>query len=132
METDLNTRLEPMLRQAQLLFPKSNDVADAKEFQKVYSEICRLMLDQQVIQSLWHEPLLLQLNWLFKERPPNPQIFGGLTNQLRERESEAKLVNDLFFSILSNSFSAEDVYKTLSSIRAPEQSLLSRFVASGH
>ncbi|MEQ1844469.1 MAG: ribonuclease HIII [Nitrospira sp.] len=90
------------------------------------------MLDQQAIQSLWHEPLLLQLNWLFKEAPPNPQLFGGLTNQLKERELEARLVNDLFFGILSHSFSAEDVYKALSAICAMNQPLLPRFIASGY
>lgn len=132
METDLNTRLESLLRQAQLLFPKSNDVAETRGFQQIYNEICRLVLDPQVIQSLWHEPLLLQLNLLFKERPPNPQLFGGLTNQLKEREPEVKLINDLFFGILSHSFSAEDVYRMLSSVRTPEQSLLPRFFASGH
>ncbi len=132
MQTGLIIRLESLLRQAQLLFPKSNDVADARDFKEVYGEICRLALDQQAIQSLWHEPLLLQLNWLFKEAPPNPQLFGRLTNQLKEREPEARLVNDLFFGILSYSFSAEDVYKALSAICTLNQSLLPQFIASGY
>jgi len=133
MNTDLITRLESLLRQAQLLFPKSNDVADGREFQEAYGEICQLVLNQPAIQSLWHEPLLLQLNWLFKEKPPDPQFYGRFTSLLKAREPEISLINDLFFGILNHSFSSEDVYKILSAICTLNQSLLPRFiVASGH
>lgn len=132
MNTELITRLESLLRQAQLLFPKSNDVVEAKEFREVYGEICQLVLNPQAVQSLWHEPLLLQLNWFFKERPPNTQLYGSLTNQLMNKEPEVTLINDLFFGILHHAVSSENIYKILSAACTLDQSLLPRFIAIGH
>jgi ribonuclease HIII len=130
--TDITSKLESLLRQAQLLFPKSTGDADSRAFKEVYDDICRQVLNQQTVDSLWHEPLILQLSWLFEERPPNSQIYGDLTSKLKGKAIEAKIINDLFFRILDNSSSAEDVYKSLSLIRTLDQSLQPRFVASGY
>jgi len=70
VDKELVSRLEPLLRQAQLLLPVSEQATSASDLQNVYETICELVLDEQVISSLWHEPILLQLNWLFKLKPP--------------------------------------------------------------
>ncbi|HNP84106.1 MAG TPA: ribonuclease HIII [Nitrospira sp.] len=132
MSADITSKLESLLRQAQLHFPKSTGAADSKAFKEVYDDICRQVLNQQTVGSLWHEPLLLQLSWLFEKRPPNSQIYGDLTSKLKDKAVEARIINDLFFHILNNTSSAEDVYKSLSLIRALDQSLQPRFVASGY
>lgn len=133
MDTEISQKLESLLLQAQLLFPNSGDDDVSKEkYDEVYSEICPLILDQETIQTLWYEPVLSQLNWLFDRTPPNPQQFGYLINQLKDRSHEVTKINDLFFSILNPSCSAEDVYRNLSAVCTPDQTLRSRFVASGH
>jgi len=132
VSTDIIAKLESLLRKAQFLFPKSAGDADSSEFKEVYYETCRLVLNQRAVDSLWHEPLLLQLNWLFAKKPPNSEMHGALTGKLKDKAAGAKIINDLFFRILDTSFSAEDVYKTLSLIRALDQSLQPRFIASGY
>jgi hypothetical protein len=132
VSTDITAKLESLLRKAQFLFPKSAGDADSSEFKEVYNETCRLVLNQQAVDSLWHEPLLLQLNWLFAKKPPNSEMHGALTGKLKDKAAKANIINDLFFRILDTSFSAEDVYKTLSLIRALDQSLQPRFIASGY
>lgn len=123
--------LESLLRCAQLLSSASTSGVDSREQGEVYAEICSSVLNQQTIQALWHEPILLQLDWLFTRSPPNSKQFGHLITQLKNRASEATQINDLFFYILNRSSSAEDVYRNLSRLCTPDQSLLPRFIASG-
>lgn len=133
MDTEIIQKLESLLRQAQLLPPNSGGHDDSRdEYKEVYAEICEVALKQETIQTLWHEPVLLQLNWPFNRTPPNPQQFGPLTNQLKDRAHETTQIDDLFFSIFNPSSTAEDVYRNLSTICTPDQTLRSRFVASGH
>lgn len=129
MGAEIIQKLESLLRQAQLLFPTSGD--DSPEYDEVYAEICSSVLNQPTIQTLWHEPILLQLNWLFENSPPNSQHFGNFTTQLKIRAPEVTQINDLFFRVLDHSSSAEEVYGNLSNICTLDQSLLPRFVASG-
>lgn len=123
--------IESLLRHAQLLFPSSSSGDDSREYEEVYTEICSSVLNQQTVQALWHESILLQLGWLFAQSPPSPNKFGHLITQLKKRASEATQINDLFFHILNHSSSAEEVYRNLSCICTPDQSLLPLFVASG-
>jgi ribonuclease HIII len=131
VDAEITHKLESLLRLAQLLFPTSSNGDDSKEYGEVYANICSSVLNQQTVQTLWHEPVLLQLNWLFEKTPPNSQRFGHFTNQLVNRARHATQINNLFFSILDPTSSAEDVYGNLSKICIPDQSLLPRFVASG-
>ena len=57
MDTDITPKLESLLLRAQLLIPKSSNSSDSVEFKEVYEEICRLVLNQQAVDSLWHEPV---------------------------------------------------------------------------
>src|SRR5438445_3829972 len=111
--------------------PVSEQATSASELQNVYETICELALDEQVISSLWHEPILLQLNWLFKLKPPLREVFGEHTDRLRDKEQYARRVNDFFFSVLNKSATTEDVYKRLSVISSTDQSILSRLTISG-
>lgn len=131
MDKSLISRVESLLRRAELLLSDPAQSSCSVQLDKVYTTICELILDDHIIQALWHEPILSQLNRLFTIRPPSASAFGRLLDQLRQREREVRRINDLFFSVLNKGTSPEEVYQTLTLVTSTDQSLLSRLLVSG-
>lgn len=131
MDKDLISRVESLLRQIALLLPETDQSSRSGQLDEVYETICGLVLDEQVTNALWHEPILSQLNRLFSVKPPSAEIFGHLVEGLYRREQEVRHVNDLFFRVLSKAASIEEVYQALSLVSQTDQTVHSRFILSG-
>lgn len=130
MDKSIISRVESLLRRAELLLSEPDQPSCSGQLDEVYTTICELVLDDQVVQALWHEPILSQLNRLFTIKPPSASAFGYLLDRLRQREQEVGRINDLFFSVLNKGASPEDVYHALSSVCSTDQSFLSRLIVS--
>jgi ribonuclease HIII len=131
VDTSLISRVESLLRRAELLLSDPNQSSCSGQLDAVYTTICELVLDDHVVQTLWHEPILSQLNRLFGIKPPSAIAFGHLLDRLRQREQVVCRSNDLFFSILNKWTSPEEVYQALALVSSTDQSLLSRLIISG-
>lgn len=131
MDKSLISRVESLLRRAELLLSEPDQASCSGQLNEVYTTICEFILDDQVVQDLWNEPILSQLNRLFRIKPPSASAFGQLLDQLRQREQDVRRINDLFFSVLNKGTSTEEVYHALSLVSSTDQSLLSRLIVSG-
>jgi len=131
VDTSLISRVESLLRRAELLLSEPDQSSCSGQLDEVYTTICEFILDDQVVQDLWHEPILSQLNRLFRIKPPSASAFGHLLDRLRQREQVVRRINDLFFSVLNKRTSTEEVYHALSLVSSTDQSLLSRLIVSG-
>jgi hypothetical protein len=125
------SRVESLLRRAEVLLHDWDESLSVQQLHDVYSTICELVLDAQFIEALWHEPVLSQLNRLFDIKPPSSSTFGHLLESLEKRGELASRINDLFFSVLNNRDSAEDVYRALSLVCKTDQSFIPRLAVSG-
>jgi ribonuclease HIII len=125
------SRVESLLRRAELLLSEPDQPSCSGQLDEVYTTICELILDDQVVQALWHEPILSQLNSLFTIRPPSVSAFGYLLERLHHRAREVHRINDLFFSVLNKGASPEDVYRALSLVCSTDQSFVPRLIVSG-
>jgi hypothetical protein len=112
MDNTVKTRLETLLHQAQLLMPTASQSSPSAELQTVFTSICKLVLDGQVYQELWDEPILPQLNWFFAAKPP-ATAFGHQMAELQQRSQEVQRVNNFFFQVLNRLASVEAVYEAL-------------------
>jgi hypothetical protein len=77
MDNATKSRLETLLRRAQLLMGISSQPSPSSALQDVFNKICSLVFDEPGYRALWDEPLLTQLSWLFQAKPPNPTVFRG-------------------------------------------------------
>ncbi len=125
MDSTAKTRLEALLRRIQLLLSASNQPNQSPDLKEAFNEICRLVLDDELYQALWDEPILSQLGWLFQVKPPAPALFGSKVTDLCLRAHQAQQVNDFFFQILNRDAPVEKVYEALSSLALGEPSVLS-------
>lgn len=131
MDKGLISRVESLLRQIALLLPETDQSSHSPQLDEAYETICGLVLDEQVTNTLWHEPILSQLNRLFTVKPPSEELFGHLVDRLHRREQEVRHVNNLFFRVLNKTVSVEEVYQALSLVSQPDPTLHSRLILSG-
>lgn len=131
MDKMLISRLESLLRQAEMLLSETDTSPSSPQIDEVYNTICDLVLDDDVVHGMWHEPILSQLNKLFTTKPPSAKTFGHLVEGLRQRGLEVSRVNDLFSSVLNRKASVEEVCGAMSSISSTDQTLRSRLIVSG-
>src|SRR5713101_1066977 len=87
MDSTTRTRLETLLRQAQLVMPTASQTSASPELQPIFTSICRLVLDERAYQELWDEPILAQLDWLFQVKPP-AAMFSNQVAELRQRAQQ--------------------------------------------
>ncbi len=80
------TRLDRLLSRIQLLDPPYRE---SEEGRQVFQEICRLVFEEQLYASLWCEPTLNQLAYLFQTEKPDEELFGAELEELRKRTLEA-------------------------------------------
>ncbi|MEX2491300.1 MAG: S16 family serine protease [Nitrospirales bacterium] len=125
------SRLDSLLRQAQLLLSESDQTSPSPQFQERYQAICELTLTNQFPQAFWHEPILSQLTWLFREIPPNEKLYGSNIEQIKSQQQKVGLVNDFFFLILNRTARPEEVVTKLTELISPDSTLLQRLIASG-
>lgn len=88
----------------------------ATRFSEVYNRVCEILFDADFYQQLWDEPVLLQIDQLFTENPPETKVFGEKVDFIRGRARAVKIINDLFFSILDSSAGEEEVVAKLERI----------------
>jgi len=111
--------------------PASESQSPSNELQRLFNNICKLIFDDKAYSSLWDEPILSRLDWVFQAKPPEPIMFGKQVGEIRERRKQVQRVNDLFFRVLSSEFSVEKVFETLITISPAESSLLDATKSSG-
>ncbi len=131
MDSIVKIKIESLLNLIQLLMPASESQSPSNELQRSFNNICKLIFDDKAYSSLWDEPILSRLDWLFQAKPPEPIMFGNQVGEIRERRKQAQRVNDLFFRILNSEFSVEEVFETLLTISPAESSLLDAIKSSG-
>ena len=131
MDSPVNTQLEALLHQIQLLMPASGPHSSSSEVQRVFKNICKLIFDDEAYRLLWDEHTLSQLDWLFQVKPPEPNMFGDQVAEIRERRKQAQRVNDLFFKVLNPEFSVEKVFDALTALTPAESPLLDVLKSSG-
>ena len=131
MDSPVNTQLEALLHQIQLLMPASGPHSSSSEVQRVFKNICKLIFDDEAYRLLWDEHTLSQLDWLFQVKPPEPNMFGDQVAEIRERRKQAQRVNNLFFKVLNPEFSVEKVFDALTALTPAESPLLDVLKSSG-
>src|SRR6266487_1526574 len=109
MDNPTKSRLETLLRQAQLLMGISSQPNPSSALQDVFNTICRLVFDEPGYRNLWDEPLLTQLSWLFQVKLPAAAAVGNKVAELHQRAQHVRRVNDVFFLILTRDATLEEV-----------------------
>jgi hypothetical protein len=102
--------------------PAAGQPSPAAELQKVFTSICKLVLDGRVYQELWDEPILSPLNWFFEAKPPAAD-FDHQMAELQQRSQQVQRVNNFFFQVLNRSASVEAVHEALAALSLTEASL---------
>lgn len=125
MDSATKSRLETLLRQAQLVMAPSSQPSSASGLHDVYTKICRLVFDEPGYRQLWDEPLLTQLSWLFQVKPPNPTVFGDKVADLYQRAQQVRRVNDIFFRILIRATTLDEVRNAIAGLAPAERARLS-------
>jgi hypothetical protein len=126
MDSATKSRLETLLRQAQLVMAPSSQPSSASGLHDVYTKICRLVFDEPGYRQLWDEPLLTQLSWLFQVKPPNPMVFGDKVADLYQRAQQVRRVNDIFFRILTRAATLDEVRNAIAGLAPAERVRLSQ------
>lgn len=103
--------------------------AKTEMFSEGYNEVCEILFDADFYQQVWDEPVLMQIDRLFTENPPQATIFGERVEAIRSSAMSAKTINDLFFSILDGSATEEEVVTKLEKILNVDTCVLPRFQA---
>ncbi|MGH7801173.1 MAG: ribonuclease HIII [Thermodesulfobacteriota bacterium] len=109
-------RLKGLLREVLILLPEFEKGQKTKQIDELFQDICKLVFTNDYYLHLWNERILNQLEELFKEKSPNPKIYGQRLTKLSERRHFVQQVNEFFFSVLSNEFSVEGVCNRLSAL----------------
>lgn len=130
MESTVKNRLGDLLRRIQLLIAASGKSSPPPELHEVYTRICKLVFDEKTYPDFWDEPILLQLDWLFQVKPPEPTKFGEQVAELHQQAEHAQRVNDFFFQVLNQDASVEKVFETLAALSSIDPSLLYRLKSS--
>ena len=131
MDSTVNTQLEALLHQIQLLVPASGLHSPSSEVQRVFNNICKLVFDNEALKLIWDEHTLARLDLLFQVKPPEPKMFGDQVAQISERRKQTQCVNDLFFKVLNPEFSVEKVFNALTALTPAESPLLDVLKSSG-
>src|SRR5437773_6318621 len=100
MNTKL-TQLEAKLRRYRL-----GDSPSDRE--SVLNEIYDAVLDQEIYGSLWDETILLGINELFQEDPPNEEVYGAAVRFLQDRQGRVRTINDVFYKIIDTAIQLKD------------------------
>jgi len=102
---------------------------EAARLAEVYNEVCDILFGTDFYQQIWDEPVLLQIEQLFAENPPQTKVFGERVEFIKDRAKAVRIINDLFFSILDSSASEEAVVAKFESISAVDTCILLRLQA---
>ena len=96
----ITKKLRVLLRQAMLMLPSYQEGARKDDFEGIWNEVCKIVLQDDLCQNIWAEDLLLQIDKLFKIIPPNAKRWGDHLNSLNGRKNEVRKTIG-FFIILS-------------------------------
>lgn len=107
------TQLDRWLSRVQLLDPPYRDSEEGKQ---VFQEICKLVFEEQLYASLWCEPTLNQLAYLFQTEKPDEELFGAELEELCKRTLEVQEVNNFFFGILDPTTTVHELCLLLSKV----------------
>jgi ribonuclease HIII len=130
MDKTITAQLARSLHHIRLLTPSSTSARASSVEESVYNQICKLVFKDQAYRELWDERILAQLNILFQVNPPEPTTYGQHVAEIGQRAQQTQKVNDLFFCILNQDTTAEEVLEALKPIFPPESSLLYRLKSS--
>lgn len=93
-----------MNTQLKILTDKLNDhrlrATASQESRQLSSEIYKVVFNGDFYREIWDEPVLLALQDLIVQQPPNETVFGPRLQFIRERIEQVGAINDLFASLL--------------------------------
>jgi ribonuclease HIII len=125
-------RLKELLREAFILLPAYERGQSTQQVDDLFQNICKLVFTDDFHLHIWDEGSLNQLVGFFKVKPPNPKVFGEKLSRLSERMIFVQQANELFFSMLSNDFSIEEVCKRFPPFTKIDESIILKIESSGH
>lgn len=125
-------RLKRLLREALIPIPAFEEGQAIKQIEELFQDICKLVFAEDCYIHIWDEGTLNQSEEFFKIKAPNSKVYGERLAKLSERKNFVQKANDLFFSILNNEFSIEEVCKRLSPFTKIDESGLLKLQASDH
>ncbi|MBW2642795.1 MAG: ribonuclease HIII [Deltaproteobacteria bacterium] len=120
------TQLKSYLQQAMLLIPLfDKGVKKEEDLLSIFSRICKIVFGNNFFLNIADEPVLNQLIRLFESLSPNQNLYGEELNLLKKRAETVQKINDLFYSILTNGYSLDDVIDRLSIlVKVPESTAI--------
>jgi ribonuclease HIII len=93
-----------MNTQLKILADKLNDhrlrAAASQESRQLSSEIYKVVFNGDFYREIWDEPVLLALQDLIAQQPPNETVFGPRLQFIKERIEQVVAINDLFAALL--------------------------------
>lgn len=93
-----------MNTQLKVLADKLNDyrfkVAGSQESRQLSSEIYKVVFNGDFYREIWDEPVLLALQDLIAQQPPNETVFGPRLQFIKERIEQVVAINNLFAALL--------------------------------
>lgn len=122
-------RLKELLREVLTLLPKSEN-GQKQSVGALFQDICRIIFGEDFYSLLWDESVLNQLLKLFSVKSPAQAVYGEKLEKISERASFVQKTNDLFFSILSNKFSPEEVCKKTSTLSEIDHTIVLKLQSS--
>jgi hypothetical protein len=126
MDADIQ-RLDKLLTEIQLVDPPYEGSAGRED---LYQDICRLLFDAQLFQSIWSESTLNHLERLFENEKPS-ELFQAELEEIQRRATAVRDINDFFFGIADQETAVGDLCKFLSRIILLTEDFESRLDASG-
>ncbi len=121
------SRLDKLLSLIQLQDPP-NEGSVGRE--QLYQDICRLLFDAQLYQSIWSEPTLNHLQRLFATEKPD-ELFRTELEEIHRRAIAVTEINDFFFGIVDQDTAVGELCEFLSRIIRPPDDFGGRLDASG-
>jgi ribonuclease HIII len=121
-------RLDRSLSRIQLL---DLPYRESDEGKRLFQEICRLVLEEQLYTRLWSEPTLNQLDQLFQTEKPDEELFRGELEELHKRTLEVQEVNNFFFGILDPTTTVHELCLLLSKVRRLTEEFCNHLDSSG-
>ena len=103
---------------------------EGEQFNDLFNKCCKSLFVNDFYLNIWDEDILLQLDQLFHNIAPDPDIHGQKLKKIDSRRVLVRQINDLFFSILSGEYSIEDVCKKITDLVESDDSLLLKLKAS--
>jgi len=129
MSQRLTRDLDRLLRQVSYPIQGSAAVLPSSKVE-LFNEICDLVLEPTEYETLWDEPVLLQLTALFEQKPPEATTFGLHVDRIRERSRLVTRIHDLLYAVLDTDATPDKMFQALKPLSDATEETLARLESS--